>query len=109
MLLCKKYTIEYFHHSHFLWVIPNEVVAVLDTHDIISDRNESFNKLDLEKWIPNDIDYAFLDWKNETSLANEQFFMRALGHGNINRDWQTRFDGVFYIKEMQPAHRLKAK
>lgn len=64
---------------------------------------------DLEKWIPDDIDYAFLDWKNETSLANEQFYMRALGHGNIKRAWQTRFDGVFYVKEMQPAHRLKTK
>ena len=63
----------------------------------------------LEKWIPDDIDYAFLDWKNETSLADEQFYMRVLGHGNIKRAWQTRFDGVFYIKEMQPAHRLNTK
>lgn len=64
---------------------------------------------DLEKWIPDDVDYAFLNWKNETSLADERFYMRALGHGNIKRNWQTRFDGVFYIKEMQPAHRLNDK
>lgn len=64
---------------------------------------------DLESWIPDDVDYAFLNWKNNNSLAAEQFYMRAYGHGNIKMNWQQHFDGLFYIKEMQPAHRLNDK
>jgi glycosyltransferase involved in cell wall biosynthesis len=36
--------IEYIHNSYCIKAVPEDVVTVLDTHDIISDRNNSFKR-----------------------------------------------------------------
>lgn len=60
-----------------------------------------------ESWVPDDINFAFLDLKKATEFANESFTMRAFSHGNIKMNWQSKFDGVFYIKEMHPSHKIQ--
>ena len=60
----------------------------------------------LERWIPDEVDYAFLDLKGRSDLASETFTMRAIGHGNLNKSWQSKFDGLFYIREMYPSHKM---
>lgn len=61
----------------------------------------------MESWIPDEVNYAFLDFKKRSDLEDEKFTMRAFGHGNITMNWQRKLDGVFYIKEMYPSHRKK--
>lgn len=41
---------EYIHHAHYLAAVPDEVITVLDAHDIISERNRSFNSLHYANW-----------------------------------------------------------
>lgn len=59
----------------------------------------------LESWVPDDVNFAFLDLKKAREFANESFTMRAFSHGNIKFNWQSKFDGIFYIKEMHPSHK----
>lgn len=40
--------VEYIYLSYFLRAIPDHVISILDTHDIISERNESFNNHNYE-------------------------------------------------------------
>lgn len=40
--------IEYINQAYFLKAIPDHVISILDTHDIINERNESFNKYNYE-------------------------------------------------------------
>ncbi|EDM37818.1 glycosyl transferase, group 1 [Pedobacter sp. BAL39] len=40
----KACIIEYIHLSYFLKAIPDDTLTILDTHDIISDSNKSFNE-----------------------------------------------------------------
>lgn len=42
--------IEYIHHSFYLQCVPDNVVTVLDAHDIISERNKSFNSFQYDCW-----------------------------------------------------------
>jgi len=42
--------IEYINHSYFLKCIPEEVIVVLDAHDIISERNSSFQAHGYSNW-----------------------------------------------------------
>lgn len=42
--------IEYIHLSYFLRAIPDDVVSILDAHDIISERNKSFNNFNYDNW-----------------------------------------------------------
>ncbi|WP_316793726.1 erythromycin esterase family protein [Pedobacter frigoris] len=60
----------------------------------------------MESWIPDEINYAFLDLKKRPDLANESFTMRVFGHGNLKMNWQPKFDGIFYIKEMYQSNRF---
>jgi len=60
-----------------------------------------------ESWMPDVLKYAFLDLKSRPDLASESFYMRALGHGNLKMNWQSKFDGIFYIRNMYPSHKLK--
>ncbi|MDM8173665.1 glycosyltransferase family 4 protein [Olivibacter sp. 47] len=41
---------EYIHHARYLASVPDEVITILDTHDIISERNRSFNSLQYANW-----------------------------------------------------------
>lgn len=61
----------------------------------------------LESWVPDEVNFAFLDLKRATEFASERFTMRAFGHGNIKMNWQSKFDGIFYIKEMHPSHKIQ--
>lgn len=60
-----------------------------------------------ESWVPDEVNFAFLDLKKRTDLANQSFTMRAFSHGNIKMNWQSKFDGIFYIKEMHPSHKIQ--
>jgi glycosyltransferase involved in cell wall biosynthesis len=40
--------VEYVHNSYYLNIIPQNVITILDTHDIISERNRSFKKFNYD-------------------------------------------------------------
>lgn len=51
-----------------------------------------------ERWINKSYDYAFVDFKsyNKNLLNNsEDFYLKAIGHVNIKREWNKNFDGNF--------------
>ncbi|MPR33074.1 erythromycin esterase family protein [Salmonirosea aquatica] len=67
---------------------------------------------DFENWIDQELDYAFIDFqafKKKYPDYADYFKLKARGHSAIEARWTEVFDGIFYIKEMQPSHFLKSK
>ena len=72
------------------------------------------NKNSFEKWIGNDANYAFVDFKkyNQQTDVIEDFYMSGAVKGSLNpishlAKWSRIFDGVFYIKDMFPCKEIK--
>ncbi|MDR7215780.1 hypothetical protein J2Y43_003047 [Dyadobacter sp. BE31] len=40
-------------------------------------------------------------------MKNTFFNMKARGHGAVAARWFNVFDGIFYIREMIPAHLIR--
>ena len=67
-------------------------------------------RFSFENWISRKINYGFVDLKkyNESNTnSREHFYMKSLRHENYWTDWTNGFDGIFYIKEMQPCDSFK--
>lgn len=66
----------------------------------------------LESWIPNTIDFGFVDFRKFKGVQQEfkdYFSLKARGHSAINARWADIFDGIFYIRQMHPAHPINSK
>lgn len=64
----------------------------------------------LESWISRMIDFGFLDFrkfKNVQQDSKDYFSTKARGHTLIKARWTDIFDGIFYIRQMHPAHPIK--
>jgi erythromycin esterase len=64
-----------------------------------------------ESWIPKNLDYAFVDFKQFNCISpnrKETFNMRYIGHRTYNKNhWNTYFDGMFFIREMHPCEKAE--
>jgi len=60
-----------------------------------------------ENWITESYNFAFTDFsrfKKENPGNRSEFFMKGHDHFNsIKTDWQNKFDGIFFIREMYPC------
>jgi erythromycin esterase len=64
------------------------------------------HKNGFETWIDDIYKYAFIDFKafrKENPNYSEYFIMKALGHNNITAVYTNVFDGIFYIRDMEPC------
>ena len=65
------------------------------------------NSNGFETWINKDYNYAFVDFKKfhqEFPKESETFYLKGLAHNSaFKKDWSKIFDGMFFIKEMQPC------
>jgi erythromycin esterase len=66
----------------------------------------SKEKNSLEEWVNDtNVDFAFIDLDNvKKSFNNRRAFMMAgAGHFQIKQHWMEGFNGMFYIKKMEPC------
>jgi erythromycin esterase len=67
---------------------------------------------DFENWIDQEIKYGFVDFKSfkkKNPNYADYFKLKARGHSPIDARWTDLFDGIFFIREMQPSHILKRR
>lgn len=59
-----------------------------------------------ESWFDPGMKYGFLNLKAESkdSVKDTFFDMKARGHAAVAAQWFNVFDGIFYIRDMTPAH-----
>lgn len=75
--------------------------AANQTYKIAMPEKNSF-----ERWIPDSIDFGFLDFKqyNNSNPPNETFHMKiGLFNKSMVSDWNKSFDGIFFIRNMYPC------
>lgn len=62
-----------------------------------------------ESWFDSGMKYGFLDLNaaSTDSVTGTFFNMKARGHGAVMAQWFNVFDGIFYIREMMPAHLIR--
>lgn len=72
-------------------------------------------KHSVETWIPENIDYGFIDFKHYNRLYNnpsEAFFMKGPLHFTIPKNitsvpWNLVYDGVYFIRDIYATHETK--
>lgn len=77
--------IEYIHNSFYLKAIPDEVISILDTHDIISDRNQSFHKLqypNLNYDMPKEKEYKIYNLYDYVMFISKKEYDKSIPHLN---------------------------
>lgn len=60
-----------------------------------------------ENWIAGSIDFGFVDFRKFKNIQPDYkdfFILKARGHSPVKARWTDIFDGIFYIRRMQPAH-----
>jgi len=81
--------VEYIHLSYFLRAIPDHVISVLDAHDIISERNKSFNSLRYDNWdyeMPAEREFKLYRLYDKVMLISKNDFdisARKIGKRNL--------------------------
>jgi erythromycin esterase-like protein len=71
---------------------------------------ESKERNSFEEWVnESKVDYAFIDFdKAKVSLDQRQpFSMAGAGHIQLKQSWMDGFNGVFYIKKMEPCKAIQ--
>lgn len=64
------------------------------------------SKNGFEMWMEDSLLYGFVDFKRFRELrpgSSEQFPLKSMSHYNFVGSWTDVFDGVFYIRDMQPC------
>jgi erythromycin esterase len=59
-----------------------------------------------ETWIDKSYKYAFVDfdaYNRSSTVDDEYFFAKALGHLSYDGKWNRLFDGLFFIRDMYPC------
>jgi len=77
----KACIIEYIHLSYFLKSIPDETLSILDTHDIVSESNESFKKAGLKNHafeISKEKEYKIYSLYDYVVFISQNDFQRSL-------------------------------
>lgn len=66
-------------------------------------------KRGFESWFDPAMQYGFLDFRQSAAdpIRDTFFKMKARGHSAIEARWLRIFDGIVYIREMQPAHLIE--
>ncbi|HYG52213.1 MAG TPA: erythromycin esterase family protein [Flavobacteriales bacterium] len=78
-------------------------IVTLSRKKIIASKKEAF-----ENWIDKSLSYAFVDFKlfNASHILTViPYYMKYMGYLNYKGIWNYIFDGIFFIREMQPCEK----